>query len=750
MATLKKPLQAATTGQNSTTAQSQKSGITMSDKDRENLDSAKRAWEYGNKVGDKVVMETAHRQAENIRAKYGFSGGSDGSQYIPLDGSGAAAQPAAGTTQHAVQNIQQQASPQIAGTGRNVTTDLNAWNTLQQMKNNSSAWHATQDQTERNRLDQLNKNLATQYFPGAYRTDSGVWYYNGLPLYEMIYEAPSASYGTANDDTNLRQAAETMNAARTAGQSQPFIYQGADLSAEKADLARAAQTLANQKELPYTTADLSGMRSALDQAARDAAEQGSFGYTGRDLSRMEAGLDQALAGITNQTPFSYQMKDLSGLERQMNSSRDRIINRAAFAYDPNSDPLYQAYAQQYIRNGQRAMDDTLGKIAARTGGIASSYASSAAAQAYNGYMQELAAKIPELKQVAYQMYMNDLNQNRADYDMLSSQYQSALAADERAREFAYQDYQNQRQNAQWQYGALADRYAQALNQENANRNFAYQQSRDRVGDAQWKYNALADQYAQALAQSNADRAFNLDVNQYNREGAQWDYNAAMERLQQAASQMNADRNFAYQQNRDRVGDAQWNYNALADQYAQALAQYNTDRNFLYGVDRDAIEDRRYNQEFGRQLNRDAEDDRRYNQEWDYGVGRDQISDQRYGTEWAHQVSQDEVDNALRWAAMQLDQQQYGLSQDKFAYQQGQDAIDNALAQNKFAYQQNQDAITNAQAAQRLAMQQAESDKKLKAAADKEAAGKSKEALTYVAKESEKKLATVFKNALKKK
>ena len=42
----------------------------------------------------------------------------------------------------------------------------------------------------------------------------------------------------------------------------------------------------------------------------------------------------------------------------------------------------------------------LGQVAARTGGLASSYAGSAAQQTYDGYMSALADKVPELRQLA--------------------------------------------------------------------------------------------------------------------------------------------------------------------------------------------------------------------------------------------------------------------------------------------------------------------------------------------------------------
>ena len=50
----------------------------------------------------------------------------------------------------------------------------------------------------------------------------------------------------------------------------------------------------------------------------------------------------------------------------------------------------------YTREGQRAMQDTIGQVSARTGGIASSYATSAGNQAYNYMMQQLGDKIPQL------------------------------------------------------------------------------------------------------------------------------------------------------------------------------------------------------------------------------------------------------------------------------------------------------------------------------------------------------------------
>ena len=61
---------------------------------------------------------------------------------------------------------------------------------------------------------------------------------------------------------------------------------------------------------------------------------------------------------------------------------------------------YQALADRYGNNGRMSMQDVLGQVASRTGGLASSYATTAAQQQYNQYMAQL-------EEVARQMYSQD-------------------------------------------------------------------------------------------------------------------------------------------------------------------------------------------------------------------------------------------------------------------------------------------------------------------------------------------------------
>lgn len=144
-------------------------------------------------------------------------------------------------------------------------------------------------------------------------------------------------------------------------------------------------------------------------------------------------------------------------EDQINDLSESILNRDPFEYDAESDPIYQQYKEQYTRNGNRAMQDTLGQVSSRTGGLASSYATAASQQAYNNYMDALSDTIPELQQLAYSMYQDEGNTMRNNLSLLQSLEQG--------------DY---------------SKYQDILSQWNADRNYDYTLSRDEIADQRYK------------------------------------------------------------------------------------------------------------------------------------------------------------------------------------------------------------------------------------------------------------------------
>ncbi len=80
------------------------------------------------------------------------------------------------------------------------------------------------------------------------------------------------------------------------------------------------------------------------------------------------------------------------------------VNREKFSYEPENDPHYKQYREQYMNLGRLAMEDTVGKLTALTGGYGNSYAQTAGQQSYEAYLQKLNGVIPDLYDKAYDRY----------------------------------------------------------------------------------------------------------------------------------------------------------------------------------------------------------------------------------------------------------------------------------------------------------------------------------------------------------
>lgn len=199
----------------------------------------------------------------------------------------------------------------------------------------------------------------------------------------------------------------------------------------------------------------------------------------------------------SQKPGAYQ----SAWQTQLNDTINKILNREKFSYDLNADVLYQQYKDKYTTQGKMAMMDTMGQAAALTGGYGNSYAQSVGQQAYQGYLQQLNDKVPELYQLA-------LNKYQMEGDDLVNQY-SILGAQEDQDYGRYRDQlsdynieldrlQN-RYDAErdYDYGKWADDRDFGYGQYIDDRNMQYQQDRDKIADEQWQ-----KQFDEALRQWN--------------------------------------------------------------------------------------------------------------------------------------------------------------------------------------------------------------------------------------------------------
>lgn len=221
-------------------------------------------------------------------------------------------------------------------------------------------------------------------------------------------------------------------------------------------------------------------------------------YTKGDaVKQAEALLQQQI----EQKPGEYQ----SSWQTQLNDTLNKILNREKFTYDINGDALYQQYKDQYTTQGKQAMMDTMGQAAAMTGGYGNSYAQTVGQQTYQGYLQQLNDRVPELYQLAlnqynqegqdlynqYGMYADRENQDYGRHrDSVSDYYNELQYLTDRSDYLSEQDYNQWRDKTNFNYGIHSDK-----------QNYDYQIYRDAVEDERWQkeFDESVRQYNQTYA-----------------------------------------------------------------------------------------------------------------------------------------------------------------------------------------------------------------------------------------------------------
>lgn len=200
------------------------------------------------------------------------------------------------------------------------------------------------------------------------------------------------------------------------------LQQGSDLYKQ---LLEASQQMQQKKqERDAAAASQAGQTQATGIRQTMAETKQKLQSTGL-VGQAQSYLQGAASGKPAfQSDYTGQIADLY----------DQIMNRPKFSYDPNKDPLYQNYRDQYMQNGQLAMRDAMGTAAGLTGGYGNSWGDTAGFQAYQAYLQQLGAVIPQLEQQAYERYKDEgtdalqklsIAQEMEDADF--AKYQSALA-----------------------------------------------------------------------------------------------------------------------------------------------------------------------------------------------------------------------------------------------------------------------------------------------------------------------------------
>lgn len=214
-----------------------------------------------------------------------------------------------------------------------------------------------------------------------------------------------------------------------------------------------------------------------DLTAEPVAEAKVTESTRKRLAELEQGYrpsDEVLAALAYRDSVAAAQPDSyrSRFEEALEALYDQIAAREAFSYDPTEDALSNSYVKLYTQQGAAAMEDTLGQAAALTGGYGSSYAQTAGQQAYNRYLSQLAALVPELQQAALAAYQQEEQALSDRYSLLSqrektdySRWQDTVDDWQKALNAAQQQYEDLDSSERKAYETLLAHYADKAQQE---------------------------------------------------------------------------------------------------------------------------------------------------------------------------------------------------------------------------------------------------------------------------------------------
>lgn len=197
-----------------------------------------------------------------------------------------------------------------------------------------------------------------------------------------------------------------------------------------------------------------GMNEASRQIqANTALQDAQRRVAAANLQNTNANLARRTQQNPAQTPQGANTNPMTS-EDVMN----QWMNRGPFQYDMNADAMYQHYKDQYMRQGRLAMQDTIGRASALTGGYGNSYATAAGQQQYNEYLAGLNDKALELSQMAYQRYQDEGDRLKDAYGMLYGRERDAVADEQWNKQFEQERYEfEQNNNLNWAKMSLSEK-----------------------------------------------------------------------------------------------------------------------------------------------------------------------------------------------------------------------------------------------------------------------------------------------------
>ena len=318
-----------------------------------------------------------------------------------------------------------------------------------------------------------------------------------------------------NEDT---QKIKGVDNATTDTINSPFV------ASEAQQTAQADANNAKSKVETLTSKD-----SIVSQDVKDTLNST---YTkSPEILQTEAYLKTQLGKIqSGKTSYSDKVREMMS----------KIEGRDKFSYDVDSDPLFQQALASAMNSGKSAMQDTIGQASALTGGYGSTYATSAANQAYNAFIEDAYDNLPQYYQMAmeaYQMEGDEMYRQLGMYDDADAkEYERLLTAYDATYQHRNQMYNEEYQQfrdsktdaynmANLQISEHGQLVSDAVNYYNISSDYAdtmhnreYKTWEDEVNKATWEAEMYNKDYWDQKDFDEKQRQFNYSIGDTNNDG----------------------------------------------------------------------------------------------------------------------------------------------------------------------------------------------------------------------------------------
>lgn len=257
--------------------------------------------------------------------------------------------------------------------------------------------------------------------------------------------------------------------------------------AKYAELAKYNNMDANKTLYAGQTINLPSSSASAKSAASPTRTNTSLAKTSSTRPTYTPGqnvtdAEKALEDWNNKKPGDYN----SQYQDKIDQILDDLLSGKTPVYDFSTDPVYQQYKDNYIRQGQMAMMDTMANAAALSGGYGNSYASTVGNQAYQAYLSELNNVIPELADAAYARYQTEQAGKRDNLSILQGLEESDYAKyrDLLSDWYTNRDYLTGRYDTEYEkdYGSYRDSVADW----EADRAYQFQQEQAKLEQERWE------------------------------------------------------------------------------------------------------------------------------------------------------------------------------------------------------------------------------------------------------------------------